>query len=329
MGVFHRLSGPVAALAAIFHPLSAAADDLALNKEGYWTVGRGDADSQSCMASIHTDTEMLVLHAFEGDVSLTLGTTKGKLRKAKTGLLSTESYSFEFETDYSEEGNIVALGGDVNPRVLAALRLAQDLTVEIGGKPVFSIEVEGTGLEGALDAVIACSKGESGWWGPGVGDPAVAADGSGATSLVDRIVKHESGVWSLVRADDPGVCIAFAPAKGGRDIQIFAGLGRLGLGVAAEEAALPRGRKGRIQTDAYSFDFKPSYGGDQHVAADEPFDSQAVFALRRAQWIRITVDGRLLAEMTLENSGFAEVLDSAAACSLGESGWWGEGAAKP
>ena len=82
-----------------------------------------------------------------------------------------------------------------------------------------------------------------------------------------------------------------------------------------ESAALPRGRKGRVETDAYSFDFKPSYGGDTYVAFDQPFDSQALFALRRAKWLRIKVDGRLLVDATLENTGFAEILDSAAACS--------------
>ncbi len=79
----------------------------------------------------------------------------------------------------------------------------------------------------------------------------------------------------------------------------------------------------------YAFDFKPQYGADSYMAADQPFDSQALFALRRAKWLRVSVDGRELVDAALEGSGFAEVLDAAAACSAGKSGWWGEGAKQP
>lgn len=328
MRLFRRPAAGLAVLAVLFAPAVAAADDSALNKEGYWTVGRGSADSDGCFASINTETEMLVMHAVKAEVSLTLGTTKGKLRRGKTGVLATDAYSFEFEPAYSEDGRMLGLGGDVNSRVLAALRLANELTVLIGDKAIFGIEVEGTGLEGALDAVVACSEGKSGWWGPGVGAEQIA-EGPVPNKLAEGLVTHEGGAWAMTRGEEPGVCIAVGPVEGGREIHILAGFGRLGLAVASESAALPRGRKGRVETDAYRFDFKPSYSADTYVASDQPFDSQALFALRRAKWVRITVDGRPLVDATLENTGFAEVLDSTAACSLGESGWWGEGAAKP
>jgi hypothetical protein len=41
----------------------------------------------------------------------------------------------------------------------------------------------------------------------------------------------------------------------------------------------------------------------------------------------VTVDDRELVDASLEASGFAELLDSVAACSRGEKGWWSEGAA--
>lgn len=110
MRLFRCLGAGLAALAVTLAPAVAAADDSALNKEGYWTVGRGSADSDACFASINTETEMLVMHAAKGEVSLTFGTTKGKLRRGKTGVLATDAYSFDFETEYNDEGNLVALG---------------------------------------------------------------------------------------------------------------------------------------------------------------------------------------------------------------------------
>lgn len=325
MRLFRRLGAGLAALAVTLAPATAAAEDSALNKEGYWKVGRGDADSDVCMASINTETEMLVMYAVKGELSLTLGTTKGKLRKAKTGALATDAYSFEFEPEYSDEGNIVALGGEVNSRVIAALRLASELTVALGGKQVFAIEVEGTGLEGALDAVIACSQGKSGWWGPGVGVSAQAR--AEAATSEPKAGLHKDGAWYL-EANDVAFCVASAQVGEGLAIQLMASEGLVGLAFVSDNN-MRRGRKGLVETDAYSFPFKPKYSGSDFFVSEDPFDSQAIFALRRASALKVSLDGRVLADLRLEGSGLADSLEGVIACSMGEDGWWGEGAKQP
>jgi hypothetical protein len=84
-----------------------------------------------------------------------------------------------------------------------------------------------------------------------------------------------------------------------------------------------------VETDAFSFDFKPTYGGERYLASDAPLDSQALVVLRRAKWIRVRVGGGVVVDAGLEGSGFADLLDSVAACSKGETGWWGDGARQP
>jgi hypothetical protein len=244
-------------------------------------------------------------------------------------VFTTEAYSFEFEPSYNDEGDTLFLSDNhsdsLNARALAALRLANAVGVMVDGRTVLDANVENTGLEGALDAVIACSNGKSGWWGPGVGAERIA-DGPVPNKAADRPVLNKEGVWGMAVSQEPGICVAQAAVSDHRHLQMLAAGGHVGLAVGSDGEDLPRGRKGRVETDAYAFDFKPQYGADSYVAADQPFDSKALSALAGTKWIRVTVDGRELVDASLEGSGFAELLDSVAACSRGEKGWWGAGA---
>lgn len=51
--------------------------------------------------------------------------------------------------------------------------------------------------------------------------------------------------------------------------------------------------------------------------------------LRGARDLRVSVNGKAAADVSVEGTGLPAVLDDLAACSLGEKGWWGEGAKKP
>lgn len=208
---------------------------------------------------------------------------------------------------------------------MAALRLASELTVMIGGKPVFSIKVEGTGLEAALDALTACSRGNSGWWGPGVG--ALAQPSAEATVTEPTPGLHKDGVWYL-EAADTSFCVASAQVNEDLSIQLMASEGQVALAFVSE-TAMRRGRKGLVETDAYSFPFKPKYSGSDFFVSEEFLDSQAMFALRRATALKVSLDGRALVDLSLEGAGLADTVDGVAACSMGESGWWGEGAKQP
>lgn len=304
-----------------------AADDFALNREGFWTVGRDDAEAEGCMASINAkDDTVLIIQVAPGHVDFVVGKSR-PMRQGKAGVLTLDGDTFEFRPDYTDKRDMVFFE-DVGGRALAALRTARNVQVRVDGRELLNVGVEHTGLEGALDAVVACSNGKSGWWGPGVGAERLA-EGPVPNKAIDDLVLNKEGVWAMGASPDPGVCVAQATVDGGRHLQILAAMGQLGLAVGTDGADLPRGRKGRVETDAYAFDFKPQYGADSYMAADQPFDSQALSALRRAKWLRVSVDGRELVDAALEGSGFAEVLDAAAACSDGKSGWWGEGAKQP
>lgn len=325
MNLSRRLGAILAAASVLFAAAPAAADDSALNKEGFWTVGRGDAERAACLASINTKAGvMLLMGAEKGEVTLAVGAKKA-MRRGKKGVLTTEAYSFEFEPSYNDDGDTLFLAEHLNANALAALRLARAVGVMVDGRTVLDANVENTGLEGALDAVVACSNGKSGWWGPGVGAERIA-DGPVPNKAADRPVLNKEGVWGLAITQEPGVCVAQAEVDGRRHLQMLGAAGRVGLAVGSDGEDLPRGRKGRVETDAYAFEFKPQYGADSYVAADQPFDSQALLALGRAKWIRVTVDRRELVDVSLEDSGFAELLTAVAACSRGEKGWWGKGA---
>jgi hypothetical protein len=304
----------------------ATADDSALNKEGFWTVGRGDAKSETCMASLPTKAgPMLLLQAVSGEVGLVVG-TKAPMRRGKAGVLRTEAYSFEFEPDYNDARDLMFSRASLDARAQAALKLANGVVVGVDGREVFSADLQGTGIENALEAVIACSKGEKGWWGPGVAAPPVVATKENDPGTERPL--HKDGVWTLA-ADGDG-CSAAVPIEGGGALVLIAANGGRDIMVGAGAAGtFKRGRKGRLEVDDYRFDFKPTYEGDDYLQFDRFLDSDGFLALRRARALRIAVDGREEVNVVLDGSGFPDVFASLQACARGETGWWGEGAKLP
>jgi hypothetical protein len=242
------------------------------------------------------------------------------MARGKAGRIETEAYGFDFKPSYGDDASTLFYEGDLDARALAALRLARQARILIDGKPVAAMTLEGTGFEGALDGVVACSKGESGWWGKGVGSSAGSSTAAG-----DGFVYHADGVWGVYA--DKRTCIAQAAAPDERYLQLLAIAGRVGLAVGSRSERLPRARKVRVQTDSYEFTFKPEFDGGYMNSADL-LESPDVFALRRAKRLRMSAEGRELIDVEL-GSTFGDVLDGVAACSRGESGWWGKGASEP
>jgi hypothetical protein len=313
MSFLQRLSAIL--FAALLLPAAAVAapQDAVMNKEGSWGI---DVDHGACAASMTLQGgSTFLLRALDGQVTFALFSLK-PLAKGKVVRLETEAYGFDFKAEYGEDATSLFYGGEMDARALAALRLARQVSILADGRPVASMTVEGTGLEGALDGVIACSKGQSGWWSKGAG--AEPAEGP------ERVF-NEEGFWS-VSVNDPGVCSARIEAEDHRQLQILAGAGGLALVVTSNGTDLAQGRDGKVETDAYAFAFKPIYGGKRWVATDKALDSQALFALARARTVRVSVDGRELLVAAVGSTGFPDVLTSVAACARGEKGWWGAGA---
>ena len=322
MSLLRRL-GAILALATVLHaPASAfaAPEDAVMNKEGYWGI---DVDNGACAASMTLQGgAIFLLRAKDGQATFALF-ARSALPKGKVVRLETEAYGFDFRATYGEDATSLFYNGDLDAQALAALRLARQVRILADGRQVAAMTFEGTGFPGALDGVTACSKGEKGWWGSGVEH---ASNGPAPVAAVF----NKEGFWSITVGDEPGICVAQAVVGDHRELQILAARGRTGLAVGSIGEKLPRGRKGRVETDAYAFDFKPKYDSAGYMAATQPFDSQALDALAQTKSIRVSVDGRELIDASLEDSGFAELLESVAACSRGKKGWWsGEAPAAP
>ena len=302
----------------------AAADDSAFNKEGFWNVGRGDADAKGCMASASAkDGTMLLIRVAPGHVDFVVGKDR-PMRAGKEGVLAIDDRRFGFAPDYTDKRDMLFFE-DSGAQAFAAARSARHVMMQVDGRNLLDISLENTGVEGALDAVVACAEGKSGWWGPGVGAESLS-DGPTPNKAADGIVMNKEGVWGVATGSEPGVCVAQARADEHRHLQVLAAMGQLGLAVGTDGEDLPRGRKGKVETDVGTFAFRPQYGADSYMASAEPLAREDLAGLRRAQWIKVAVDGRLLVDAALEGSGFPELLDAVAACSRGEAGWWGDGA---
>jgi hypothetical protein len=319
------LAAFVAAAGVAAAPASGWADynDRVMNPEGRWGI---DVDHGACAASMDlADGSVFTVRAVDGRTTFAVFFAK-PIQPGKTGQVRTEAYDFTFAPSFTDDNAAVFYDGDLGGRELAALRLAKQVRVLVDGREVSRAAFEGTGFDGALDGVIACSKGEKGWWGEGAA--ADAPQGAGETGERPPLAFNAEGAWGLEATDYADVCAAYGVGGEHLSIVLLGALGQVGLALNAEED-LPKGRKGLVETDAFSFAFKPQYDGARYLAADEPFDSQTLFALRRAKSLRVRIDGRTVADMDLEGTGFGGLLESLIACSKGEEGWWGAGAKQP
>lgn len=293
-----------------------AAEEMVLERQGYWSVGRGKADSRHCLASVPTRTKALfMINASGAMVGLSV-MTEGPQRRGKKGVLETDTHVFQFIPDYNDSGDFLMLEHTVSERVLAALRLARGVKIKVDGRTVLDIGLEDTGAEAALDAVLACGKGQAGWWGEGVDQALLAADDPPG-------VLNAEGYWRLSVDHEDGRCVAISVLGDGGAFMLSATGDGVSFGAVSSRALKP-GRKGAFETDAWSFDFEPSYD-DGYLYLDDVLNNRALAALRLASRFRIAVDGRTVLAMNLEGTGVDGVLDGLADCVAGKSGWWGKG----
>jgi hypothetical protein len=312
------------AICAAPGPAFPAAKDGIYNKEGYWRID-ADQGRGSCNATMTLQGgSFFVLRAVKGG-RLTFGLMSGRnaaIVRAQAGRIETEAYGVDFRPSYTPDALVMFSKDDLDARAIAALRLARQVRLLADGQTVASMTFEGTGFESALDGVLACSRGQAGWWGAGLG--AARAENDSATQRVDpRGVLNKEGVWTV--GADGEKCFGSAPLKSGGEFILMGDAGRLGFGVGLRQP--PRqGRQGAFQTEAYSFDFRPSYTKDGMLYMEDYIGQNGLAALRLARDLRITVDGREMMQAHVEGTGLDGVLDAVLQCSRGRSGWWGQGA---
>lgn len=317
MRLFQCLAAIVLMLAPL--PAAAAVKDAVMNKEGFWAI---DVDNGACAASMTLQGgAVFLLRAQDGAVTFGLFGVKTPIRKGKAGRMETEAGGFDFKPSYGEDAKTLYYEGEFDAPALATLRPARQLRILIDGTPVTAMTLEGTGFESALDGVIACSRGQSGWWGQGVVAQTASADDEGAPPL------HKDGVWLMeALKTDTGICVASAKVDDAYAFSVIAAVpNAMSFGVTSSDK-MRRGSRGQMKTDAFTAAFKPAYEGATYLYPEEDLDSQAAFALRRAMTVAIIVDGKTLVDMNFEGTGYQDVLLDLAECAAGRKGWWGEGA---
>ncbi|MDB5496788.1 MAG: hypothetical protein JWP28_819 [Phenylobacterium sp.] len=265
---FRSVAAWLAVVAVAFAPTVGTAEEKAvLAKEGFWSVGAGDGrNSGRCMASVPVKGGgMFALIATQGEVTFGV-TVQGRLRQGRQGVFETEAYVFNFEPTFGKEGDSLYFDDYMGKNALAALRLAKAIRVSVDRRVALAVDVENSGLEQALDAVIDCSNGKRGWWGKGA-DLAQAsndgprerasAGGSGSAFFISadgvavtaaHVVKGcgrlESPRWGVVKvlAADPRADLAIlkAPGASGQYVPLRARGPRLGETMSA--AGYPLGQ---------------------------------------------------------------------------------------
>ena len=263
-----RLTAWIAAFAVGLAPTVGTAEEKpVLAKKGFWRVGVGEGvDAGRCIASVPVKAGgLFLLMADQGEVTFGF-VAPGRLRQGREGLFETEAYSFNFAPTYGKEGDVLYFDDVMNKNALAALRLAKAIRISVDRRVALAVDVENTGLEAALDAMIDCSKGERGWWGRGAeltraandkkreAAPAggsgsaffISADGVAVTAahVVKGCGRLESPRWGVVKvlAADPRADLAIlkAPAASGQYVPLRARGPRLGENMAA--AGYPLGQ---------------------------------------------------------------------------------------
>jgi hypothetical protein len=302
----------VAALAVLF-ALAATPAAAAPHQAGYWYVETAGSDASSCGAYAKVDdTLSFGFLAIRGAVSFSL-TGKG-VRRGKRGTFEPDGETFQFEPEFDGRDHLY-LDDYLSEEALAAVRSASRLRVTVDDKRVAEMVIKDTGVPEVLDAVIACSKGEAGWWGKGAVEPPPDPN-------APRFNKE--GFWSL--ASDGPLCVAMVVSEHEEvALQLLSSAGDVYFSVGSPAAAR-RGRSGSFEIDGYSFAFKPRYSGKDYFMGEDSLDSDAVYRLRGTKTARVSVDGRVQLDLTLDGTGLPQLLTDLLACSHGQSGWWGEGA---
>jgi hypothetical protein len=186
----------------------------------------------------------------------------------------------------------------------------------VDGASLMSVTLADTGFEQALDGVIACSKGERGWWGQGV-------NVANPSDPPPRPTYKDEGVWTV--AADADLCSAVAAVEGDVHLVLLSANGGANVMISVGGAIGKRGRAGEVSADTFQLEFKPSYDGKDFVSTGF-LDAGSREALGRAQDLRVSIDGRVILDAAVGESGFTEVFAALRACAAGQDGWWGKGA---
>ena len=148
-----------------------------------------------------------------------------------------------------------------------------------------------------------------------VANPALAAP-------ADAVMNKE-GYWAIDVDGDR--CVASMTLQGGATFLFHATAGEVALGLFSR-TVLPKGKTLGLEVDGGVIDLPASFGEDHDVVfLNGTLEASSLARLRAAHQLRVLIDGRSVAAMNLEGTGFPDAVDSVIACSHGQAGWWGKG----
>lgn len=302
------LAGLTILLTLIAAPAWAA---LYFNREGYWLVGR---EGDDCFAGYEPGAPGTGLWVSIAGNSRAIGITSTiRMKRGAAGVVLVDGTIFSFVPQYLKGDKGLAFE-DTDGRILAALKTGRKVTITVDARPVLDAPLEGTGAGGALDAARACARGETGWWGSGLG----------AKALPPPRLNKESA-WALARGSGLGVCEAWATSDQQNYLVLNAMLGEIRVG-ADPAKSVSRPRSGWFSADSMTMTFAIRADGAT-LLGETPLDGAGLAALRAASSLQVGVDNRALAGLRVEGTGLPALLDDLVSCSRGQSGWWGDGAA--
>ena len=308
-----RFGAVLAAVLILANPASASPENAVMNKEGYWSI---DVDGDSCAGSMALQGgSIFLLRGHQGDVLAALF-SRALLPKGKTLSLEADGQAIDLPATFAKDRTLVYLNGAIDAPSLARLRAARRLRVLVDGQAVAEMTLEGTGFPGALDSLVACSQGQSGWWGKGVPH-------DGPPPKPKTYVYNTEDVWVLAPLEDAGMCFAQA-ATDEKDwyLQFVQRGADITIAVRSSGRGLPRGRKGELVMDGGTFVVTPSYDGKTLMVLDGSLTDQALNVLKATKGLTLRIDGKVLVDGNLDGTGFPKILDELAACARGETGWW-------
>lgn len=316
--MFARFAAVLTALLIAATPALASVDNAVMNKEGYWSI---DVDDQSCVASMTLQGgATFLLRGRDGDVSLALF-SRTDLPRGRTLNLQADGQAVDLPATLFDDRKGVYFDGVLDAPSLASLRGARQVRILIDGQAVNAMTLEGTGFPDAIDSLIACSRGQAGWWGKGVQPEGPAP--------ADKLAFNAEDVWTLLPLDKSAGCVAQAglEEKKRQYLEFFQREGGPTIAVLSDGPRLHRGRRGVLSLDGGDFDFTPIYPDATLMVIEGDVTGDALLALRATKGLTLRIDGKVLLEAGLEGTGFPRILDELAACARGETGWWTANAA--
>ena len=127
------------------------------------------------------------------------------------------------------------------------------------------------------------------------------------TAAPARAELNKEGFWDVARNEEGTACLAMLNVEGGALFAFHAIDGQVNFAVAGKKR-WPKATSGVLATDKVRFDFAPTINKD-FLSFDENLNDKALAALREAEDLVISLDGKPVFDAHVAGGGLAGALD--------------------